>query len=134
MNVNKLKMNAEKTKYMIVRGIRKEQRGKIVPRCADGTQIERVEVMKYLGIIIDDRLRFTDHCDYVFKKIDKKISFLNRIGKSITMYVRCLIYKSIIAPHFEYCATLIINMGETQLNMLQKAQNRAMRVILHCDK
>jgi len=27
MNVNKLKMNAEKTKYMIVRGIRKEQRG-----------------------------------------------------------------------------------------------------------
>jgi len=37
MNINKLKMNAEKTKYMIVRGIRKEQRGEIVPRCADGT-------------------------------------------------------------------------------------------------
>jgi len=29
MNVNKLKMNVEKTKYMIVRGIRKEQRGKL---------------------------------------------------------------------------------------------------------
>jgi len=64
MNVNKLKMNAEKTKYMIVRGIRKKQRGKIVLRCADRTQIERMEVMKYLGIIIDDKLRFTDHCDY----------------------------------------------------------------------
>jgi len=37
MDVNKLKMNAEKTKYMIVRGIRKEQRGEIVLRCADGT-------------------------------------------------------------------------------------------------
>jgi len=86
MYVNKLKMNAEKTKYMIVKGIRKEQRGEIALRCADGTQIERVEVMKYLGIIID-RLRFTDHCDYVLKKIGKKISFLNRIDKSITMYV-----------------------------------------------
>jgi len=133
MNVNKLKMNAEKTKYMIVRGIRMELRGEIVLRCTDGTQVERVEVMKYLGIIIDDRLRFTDHCDYVIKKIGKKISFLNRIGKSITLYARCLIYKSIIAPHFEYCATLIINMGETQLSRLQKAQNRAMRVILHCE-
>jgi len=61
MNVNKLKMNVEKTKYKIVRGIRKEQKGEIVPRCADGIQIERVEVMKHLGIIIDDRLRFTDH-------------------------------------------------------------------------
>jgi len=50
------------------------------------------------------------------------------------MYARCLVHKSIIAPHFEYCATLIINMAETQLGMLQKVQNRAMRVILHCDK
>jgi len=57
MNVNKLKINAEKTKYMIIRDIRREQRGEIIPRCANGTQIERVEVMKYLGIIIDDRLR-----------------------------------------------------------------------------
>jgi len=47
VNVNKLKMNAEKTKYMIMRSIRKKQRGEIILRCADGTQIERVEVMKY---------------------------------------------------------------------------------------
>jgi len=68
MNVNKLKMNAEKIKYMIVRDISSfEQRGEIILRCADGTQIERVEVIKYLGIIIDDRLRFTDHCDYLRK-------------------------------------------------------------------
>jgi len=46
----------------------------------------------------------------------------------------CVTYKAIIAPHFEYCTILIINMGETQLDMLQRAQNRAMRVILHCDK
>jgi len=59
MNVNKLKMNAEKTKYMIVRGIRKEQRGEIILRCADGTQMERVEIMKYLDIIIDYDLRIT---------------------------------------------------------------------------
>jgi len=39
-----------------------------------------------------------------------------------------------MALYFEYCATLIINMGETQLGMLQKAQNRAMRVISHCNK
>jgi len=49
-------MNAEKAKYMIVRGRRKEQRGEIVLRCADGIQTERVEVMKFLDIIIDDRV------------------------------------------------------------------------------
>ncbi|KAM0724671.1 hypothetical protein ACS0PU_009055 [Formica fusca] len=127
-------MNAGKTKYMIVRSIRKELRGNITLKCLDGTEIERVEIMKYLGIIIDDRLRFKDHCDYMLKKIGKKTSFLNRIGNYISAYTRCIVYKTIIAPHFEYCATLLIDMGETQLSKLQKAQNRAMRIILQCDR
>lgn len=134
MNANKLKMNAEKTKYMLVRSIRNELRGNTIVKCLDGNEIERVEVMKYLGVIIDDGLRFSAHCDYMLKKIDKKISFLNRIGNYISAYTRCTIYKTIIAPHFEYCATLQIDMGDTQLSRLQKAQNRAMRVILQCDR
>jgi len=130
--MNKLKINAQNTKYMIGRGIRKEQRGEIILRCADEIQIERVEVKKYLGNITDDRLQFKDHCDYILKKIGKKISLLNIVGKYIAIYARCLIYKLIIAPHFEYCAILIINIAETQLSMPQKVQNRAMRGTLHC--
>jgi len=84
----------------------------------DGTLIEKVEIMKYLGIIMDDRLRCKDHSDCILTKIGKKISFSNRVGKSLTTYTKCLIYESIIAPHFGYYATLIINMKETQLNML----------------
>lgn len=133
MNVNKVKMNAEKTKDMLVKSVRKEVSGNITVKCWDGTEIKRVEIMKYLGVIIDDGLRF-DHCDYMLKKIGKKISFLNKVGNYISAYTRCTIYKTIIVSHFEYCATLQINMAETQLSKLQKAQNRAKRVILQCDR
>jgi len=52
-----------------------------------------------------------DHCDYMLGKMGKKISFLNRIDNSVSAYTRCVIYKSVvIASHFEYCATLMINM------------------------
>jgi len=44
--------------------------------------------MKYLGIIIDDRLRFQDHCDYMLKKIGKKTSFLTKI---VIIY-QCILY------------------------------------------
>lgn len=44
MNTNKLKMNTEKTKYMLVRGIRKKLRGNTTVKCLDGNEIERVEV------------------------------------------------------------------------------------------
>jgi len=49
----------------------------------------------------------------MLEKIGKKISSLNRMGKSVPTYTRCLIYKSIAASHFEYCASLIINMDVT---------------------
>lgn len=134
MNRNKLKMNAEKTKYMIIRSVRKELKGNIVLKCMDGTELQRVQMMKYLGIMIDDKLRFKDHCEYMLKKIGKKTSFLNRIGQYVSIYTRCVIYKTIIAPHFEYCATLLMDMGQTEVNKLQIAQNRAMRVILQCSR
>jgi len=54
LSANKLKMNAEKTKCIIVKSIRKK--GEIILRCFDGTQIESIETMKYLGIIIHDGL------------------------------------------------------------------------------
>ncbi|XP_011702755.1 PREDICTED: uncharacterized protein LOC105458871, partial [Wasmannia auropunctata] len=38
----------------------------------------------------------------------------------------------VYSPHFEYCATLLIDMSKTQLTKLQVAQNRAIRVILQC--
>lgn len=72
MNANKLKMNSSKTKFMIIKSTRKELKRKIILKCLDGTVLEQVENTKYLGVIIDDRLRFEDHCNYMFKKIGKK--------------------------------------------------------------
>jgi hypothetical protein len=75
LSVNKLKMNASKTKYMITRSVRKDQKGNIILRCLDGTELECVKKIKYLGVIIDDKLQFKDHCDYMLRKIGKKTSF-----------------------------------------------------------
>jgi len=33
----------------------------------------------------------------------------------VSAHARCVIYKPIIAPHFEYCAILVIHVCETQL-------------------
>lgn len=43
MSGNELKMNADKTRNMIVRSVRKEQRGNITLRCSNGIEIDRVK-------------------------------------------------------------------------------------------
>jgi len=72
MCVNKLNMTAEKTKCMIVRRERREQKGDIILKRFDGTLIKRMQRIKYSSIIIDDTLRLGDYCDNMLKKIDKK--------------------------------------------------------------
>jgi len=74
-NVNILKMNASKTKFMIIRSIIKILRRNVTLKCLDGTTIEQVESTKYLGIIIDNKLRVEEHCDYMLKKIGEKNQF-----------------------------------------------------------
>jgi len=78
MSVNKLKMNIEKWKLMILRDVRKEQRAIVILGCSDGSLIEKVDTIKYLGIIIDDR--FKHHCNLriitiIYSKNSKQISF-----------------------------------------------------------
>jgi len=89
-------MNASKTKFMIIRSIKKILRRNVTLKCIDGTTIEQIESTKYLGVIIDNKLWVEEHCDYI-EENREKISFLNRIGRDISGYAKCIVYKSIIA-------------------------------------
>jgi hypothetical protein len=40
----------------------------------------------------------------------------------------------IVALLFEYCASIFVSLGETNVQRLQKLQNQGMRIILRCDR
>ena len=50
------------------------------------------------------------------------------------MQGRSTIYKSIIAPHLEYCPSILFTCNQNQITKMQKQQNKAMRTILRCSK
>lgn len=127
---NKLKINAKKTKSMILNNKRSLNLNLIV----ENEVIERVEEIKYLGIIIDSELRFESHIDYLCKKIAKKLGFIKRIRKDVTTLTLINIYNVIVKPHFEYCSTVLFLCNEGRIHRLQMLQNRAMRSILRCNR
>jgi hypothetical protein len=129
---NRLKINVDKTKYIIIRGAKKNI------QCTEqikinNISIERVTQIKYLGVIIDECLNFKEHVSYICKKVNKKVSLLWRIGRYVDGCTRCQIYKTVISPHFDYCSTLLYNINETSYRELQLCQNRAMRAIIRCN-
>jgi len=95
--------------------------------------LEVVSKIKYLGVMLDRNLNFTEHVDYISRKVGAKLGVLRRV-KDMTPYMRRIVYKSVIAPLFEYCASVLIGIDKTNLQHLLKLQNKAMRIILKCNR
>ncbi len=64
----KLVLNVEKTKYMLFSNSRTSLENSIVLQTSQGSQVTSVSEYKYLGIIIDNKLRFGSHIKYLSKK------------------------------------------------------------------
>lgn len=96
----------------------------------NNVEIEKVNVIKYLGVQIDDKLKFTKHIDYIEKKVAQKIGFMYRTCKYVKRNYKITVYRTIVEPHFTYCASIIYLCNIIDKERLQKLQNRAMRCIL----
>lgn len=127
--MNKLKLNETKTKWMEINS-RSETSIEI-----NGVIIEKVNSIKYLGVIIDSGLKFHEHIEYICKKIGKKIGFFKRIRNKICTLTAIKVFNTMIKPHFEYCSSILYSCcNQTHIERLQKLQNKAMRSILKCSR
>jgi hypothetical protein len=73
----------------------------------NGKPLQYQETMKYLGVKIDHILKLDSHIEYVKNKVAKKVGFLQRIGDSLSPWTRQVVYNTTIAPHFNYCFTVL---------------------------
>lgn len=133
LNNNYLKLNVTKTKMMIIKN--RNRNLDIVDNVKiGGENIDRVVQFKYLGCVIDQHLTFSEHFQYITNKVAKKVNILSRMSGHLSSWTKLTVYKTIVAPHFYFCSTLLFLMNNTELDILQKKQNRALRIILACNR
>jgi len=70
LKFKQLKLNVGKTKYMIISSRTFQGDCHI---SIDNERIDRVNEIKYLGVVIDDKLKFNSHINTVIKKNGEKI-------------------------------------------------------------
>lgn len=136
LDINKLKLNINKTKCMIVTTQHKYNLidKNVINIQIYGETIELVEEFKYLGFMLDNQLNLKKHFHYIYNKISKKIFFFTRISRSLTFQTSITVYNTIIKPHFDYCSSLLFLLDANSISSLQKLQNRGMRVLLRCNR
>lgn len=129
INKSKLCINKNKTKYLIISHKKTLNKDNIKIKIGD-TNIDRVNEIKYLGIIIDDKLNFESNVDYVCKKIGTKICLIGRLKNKLNCQQKIMLYKTLVEPYINYCSSILFLSSENDIERIQKLQNRAMRNIL----
>ena len=130
---NKLTTNVPKTKYIVFGTRHLLQTMPDLNLNIGGQKIERVDSIKYLGVLLDDRLTFEDHIQYVIGKSTEKLGMLRRFREFLDRKTSILLYKILVLPHIDYCDLVYMTATEYNLHQLQLIQNVAYRIVLQAD-
>ena len=124
-NVNKLSLNASKTRFMLFYYPQRKVDNLSLDLKINSTAIERVSEFNLLGLTLDECLNWKPHVQKISNKISRIIGVLCRLKNYLPKHILCTIYNSLILAHLQYAvSTWGFKMG--RIEFLQK---RAVRVI-----
>ena len=126
---NKLAVNDKKSNFMVISRKRNVNQENCKINIGESS-IERVSKIKYLGVIIDEKINMSENLKYVEGKLYKKLALFRRLGDRLNAQTKINLYKSIVSPHFDYCSSSHFVLADTSIQVLQKLQNKFMRNIL----
>lgn len=132
INSNKLKLNVSKTNYMLFQN--RSIKNIIPPISLNDEIINKVDHMKFLGVLIDENLNWKYHIDQTCTKISKVTGILYRLRHNLTTDAMMSIYYTLCYPFLTYCVSI---WGSTWPSFLQKitvAQNKIFRCIFFLKK
>ncbi len=96
----------------------------------NGEKIEQIDCTKYLGTHPDSMLNWSNHITQLCKKIAPKIGLLRRLRHIVPIECLKKIYQSTVQSHIDYCLTVWGFTSNVYIDMVQRLQNRAARIII----
>ena len=127
VKANKLSLNVDKTNFMLFTPKRwpHSMNDILIDKC----KINAVEETKFLGVIIDNTLKWSSHLKYISGKIAKGIGVIIKARKVFSPATLLSLYNSLIMPYLTYCIHVWGKAYDTHLSHLMLLQNKVVRII-----
>ncbi len=126
---NKLVINASKSSYILFHN-RKKVDTITGMQLKIGQQIlEKRTFIKFLGILIDERLSWQYHIENVLSKVSKSLALIKGISQVVGETELKTLYYSLVYPHLTYGVEVWGNAIKTLTDRVEKIQKRAVRCV-----
>ena len=127
LKVNKLSLNIKKTHYMIF-NLKKKCCCDVMLRI-DKQLIEEVSETKFLGVVIDNGLKWKKHIQYTSKKISKGIGMIIKARHCLNKNALRTLYYSLIYLYMTYCNHIWGCSAASNINKISVLQKKVIRII-----
>ena len=84
-------------------------------------------------MILDPCLTFKEHVSYIRSKVVPRLKMLDRLRHILNKHTKITLYKTLIAPLFDYGDVIYEGISQVDSASLQKLQNSGLRRVLNCD-
>ena len=91
--------------------------------------IKQTNAIKFLGIQIDEHLRFDKQIESICNKISKTIGILYKLNKFMPINILKTLYDSLIMPYLSYGIELWYSAPDYLTNRVEVLQKKAIRAI-----
>ena len=127
---NRLIVNLKKTHLMVFG--RKHRKNEIsgTKLVLNNIELQPEQSVVYLGVTLDDQLKWDDHVMKLRSKCFGGQAKLRRLCKDLHMTVRKKLYCALIQPHTDYCSVVWHQLTLEQEKKVETIQNIGMRIIL----
>ena len=91
--------------------------------------LHEVDHIKYLGVILDNKLNWSQHIAYLVTKLSQVAGMLYKVRDILPIKSRIMVYNSLAGSYLNYGITSWGSATLTILNKLKTLQNRLVRYI-----
>ena len=127
-------MNADKTEFIMIGS--KVQLAKCITNSINinGTNVQKSEVIKYLGVWLDQNLTLSEHVNRKCQNVMMNLLKIKQLRRVVTEEAAHILVRGLVISHLDYCNSMFAGLPTCRINLLQWVQNAAAKLVLGWSK
>ena len=134
MDENHLKMNDDKTEYIMFASNKMSKKIQTQSISINGTNINKRECIQYLGAWLDEHLTLREHIKRKCRIAMVNLQCIHLIRQYLTWDTTQTLVLGIVMSHLDYMNAIFSGLPDKDLANLQRIQNVGAKLVLEKDK
>ena len=100
----------------------------------NGTEVQKSEVIKYLGAWLDQNLTLIEHVNRKCQNAMMSLLKIKQLRRVLTQETAHILVRGLVISHLDYCNSMFAGLPTCRINLLQQVQNAAVKLVLGWSK